>query len=120
MDNVLAREGRMLLPPGRHGRARRVPVPVVETVAMGLVLSRDLGTPISKGLQLAARLLASPTVGSIELGGLGRLSFDVGAFRRLIEAAVADSIEQTATPLRGRPQARRVSRATGALDIQAR
>lgn len=110
LDNVLAREGRALLPTGRHGRARRIPVRAIETVALALVLNRDLCTSISKGLELSAALLASPTVGSVELGSLGRLTFDVEAFRRLIEEAVAESIEETATPQRGRPRTPRVPR----------
>ena len=107
LDNILAREARRLLPAGRHGRSRRVSIAVVEVIGLGLVLSRDLGSPISKSLGLAERLLASSGNGVLGLGTLGHLAFDVVKFRRAIEHAVAESIEQTPTPSRGRPRVRR-------------
>ena len=107
LDNILAREARGLLPSGAQGRARRVSVEVIEIVSLGMVLGRDLGVPMAKALELASRLLASPTRGVIEFGALGRLQFDVGRLRRAIEDAVTESIEQTPTPPRGRPRTRR-------------
>jgi len=104
LDNILAREAKGLLPPGAHGRSRRVSIDTVEVVALGLLLCRDLGAPISRSLALAAKLLSLPPSAGLQVGTLGQLHFDVKTLRRTIDDAVQESIEQTPTPRRGRPR----------------
>lgn len=104
LDNLLTREARRLLPRGRRGRARRIPLPVVERVAVALILRRDLGVSHSRGLELAGELLASS--GEVLIGSLGTLRFDVSRLRVALQSALADAAEEVVVPRRGRPPKR--------------
>ncbi|MGH7653322.1 MAG: hypothetical protein ACREN6_01540 [Gemmatimonadaceae bacterium] len=104
LDNVLAREGRSIILPGARGRSRRIPVTVLEHLAVAFVLSRDVGVSISRGLELAERLLASGA-SNIQVGSLAALSFDVVRLRRTLELAIDEALESVAEHARGRPRA---------------
>jgi hypothetical protein len=103
LDNVLAREGRSLIGTGSRGRSRRIPINALEQVAIALILNRDLGVSIAKGLDLADRVLHSPA-SPVTVGPLSALTFDVPRFRKALELSIAEALESVADPTRGRPR----------------
>ncbi len=104
LDNVLAREGRALLREGSRGRSRQIPVEVLERVAIALILNRDLGVALARGLELAGTILQSPA-SPVPVGTLGALSFDVHGLRQTLERSIDDALEGVAPLTRGRPGA---------------
>ena len=109
LDNLLGREGRRLLPRGRQGRGRRLPLAILEIVAVALLLKRDLGVSIARGLELAEQLAAAPN-SRLPLGRLGTLHFDLLALRQSLLPAIAEAIESIQPPRRGRPRSPRTSK----------
>jgi hypothetical protein len=103
LDNLLAREGRSLLGRGARGRRRRIPVEVLELAAVAMILNRDLGVTIAKGLELAALIVAAPA-STVPVGSLGRLSFNLTPLRQALDQSIQDALESTAEPTRGRPR----------------
>jgi hypothetical protein len=102
LDNILCRVASDQLPPGERGRRRLVPVLLIEQIAIALILRRDLDIPLSRGMQLAEAL----TKGGGSVGhDFGSLTFDLKALRTSLRQTIADAIEQTALPVRGRPRA---------------
>ena len=102
LDNMLAREARSLVPNGRRGRSRLISIDVLERMAIALVLQRDLGVGIATGLELAARILESPSH-STNIGSLGALTFDAARLRAALEHSVSEALESVAERPRGRP-----------------
>ncbi len=103
LDNLLAREGRSLLGIGARGRRRRIPVEVLEVTAIAMILNRDLGVTVAKGLELAALIVAAPA-STVPLGSLGTLAFDLTLLRQALELSITEALESTAEPTRGRPR----------------
>ena len=103
LDNVLSREGRALLGRGSRGRSRRISIAALERIAIALILNRDLGVSVAKGLQLAEAIISSP-IGQAAVGSLGVLAFDLPLLRRTLELAVDDALEAVAPRTRGRPR----------------
>jgi hypothetical protein len=103
LDNILAREARSILKKGRRGRSRRIPIDALEQIAIALVLSRDLGVGVARGLQLAMLIVASPQ-GHIPVGTLGSLVFDLEHLRAPLNLAVEEAIEGIEPRTRGRPR----------------
>jgi hypothetical protein len=102
LDNMLAREGRSLIGVGRRGRSRRIPIGVLERIAIALILGRDLGVTIAKGIELAESIIGSP--GSpVRVGSLATIDFDLARLRDALEASVTEALESVAEPTRGRP-----------------
>ncbi len=104
IDNVLAREGRKLVGRGRQGKSRRISMVALELIAVALILNRDLGVSIARGLQLAVEIVAAPQ-GRINIGSLSSLTFDLTHLREPLSLAVDDAIEGVAPRTRGRPRA---------------
>ena len=102
LDNILSREASHLVACGARGKSRRISAHVLELVAVALVLKRDLGIPISRGLDLAAKLGESIS-GEVPFGRFGTLCFKINPLRLAMQQSIADIVEQTAPPLRGRP-----------------
>jgi len=102
LDNILSREGRHLVQPGRQGRCRRLPVAALEVLAVALLLNRDLEIPVAKGIDLAKSLRSAPNQ-EIGVGRLGKLIFSVSALRPLLLASIGEAIEEVHPPRRGRP-----------------
>ena len=102
LDNILSREASHLVPSGVRGKSRRISVHVLELVAVALVLKRDLGIPIARGLDLATRLSESVS-GEIPFGRFGTLRFNFNPLRSAMQQSIADIVEQTVPPERGRP-----------------
>jgi hypothetical protein len=105
LDNVLAREGRSLLPIGVRGRRRRVSTDTLERIAVALILNRDLGVSIAKGLELAERISGSPAL-PIAVGAMSALAFDLPRLRDALEFSVNEALECVAERTRGRPGVR--------------
>ena len=103
LDNILAREARSLIGTGRRGKSRRIPVAMLERVAVALILKRDLGVNLAKGFELAERILASP-VSAVTVGSLGTLTFDVTRLRQALEHSIGEALESVAERTRGRPR----------------
>ena len=91
-----------MVPSGVRGKSRRISVRVLELVAVALVLKRDLGIPIARGLDLAAKLGES-VAGEIPFGRFGTLRFSFNPLRSAMQQSIADIVEQTVPPERGRP-----------------
>jgi len=103
LDNLLAREGRSLIGIGSRGRRRRIPIDVLELVAVAMILNRDLGVSIAKRLDLAAQVVAAP-MSPIPVGSLSSIAFDLARLRAALEQSIQDALESTAEPIRGRPR----------------
>ena len=103
LDNLLAREGRELLPNGARGRSRRISIAVLEQIAIAFVLQRDLGVGIATGLSLATKILQSPS-NSIAIGSLGTLTFDAARLRVALASSVDEALESVPERSRGRPR----------------
>jgi hypothetical protein len=103
LDNVLAREGRLLLATGSRGRRRRISLETLERVAVAMILNRDLGVSIARGLELAERIVESPAL-PISVGSLSALAFDLPRLHLLIELSVNEALESVAERTRGRPR----------------
>lgn len=103
IDNILSREARHLLPAGDRGRSRRIPIPALERISIALILSRDIGITIARGLDVAEKILGS-AASRVELGPLSTLAFDLTKLRSALERSVSDALESVAEPTRGRPR----------------
>ncbi len=103
LDNMLAREARSLIQAGSRGRSRRIPIDVLERIAIAFVLQRDLGVGIVTGLDLASRILKSPT-NSTTIGSLGALTFDAARLRQALAVSVDEALEGVPERRRGRPR----------------
>lgn len=101
LDNILTREASSLLPLGRQGKSRQIPVAAVEQICVALLLQRELGTPIAKSLQIAQQLLEG--AGQAAIGKLGAITFDLPRIRRSLHQAIAQTLEEGSNPTRGRP-----------------
>ena len=104
LDNVLSREGRSFFGRRARGHSRRIPVAVVERLAVGLILGRDLGVGIARGLELAELLLASPAA-TVTVGSLTSLAFDMLGLRKALDRSIDEALESMVEPTRGRPKA---------------
>ena len=102
LDNILSREASHLVPRGARGKSRRISAHVLELVAVALLLKRDLGIPIARGLDLATKLGESVS-GEIQFGRFGILRFNINPLRSAMQQSIADIVEQTVPPERGRP-----------------
>jgi len=102
LDNMLAREGRSLIGAGSRGRSRRISVDALERIAVALILNRDLGVSIAKGLALAEQVVGSPS-SQVIVGSLSTLTFDLPRLRKALERSIDEALESVAERTRGRP-----------------
>jgi hypothetical protein len=103
LDNLLAREGRLLIGAGSRGRSRRISIDVLERIAVALILNRDLGVSIAKGLALAEEIVGSPS-SQVNVGLLSTLTFDLPRLRKVLERSIDEALEGVAERTRGRPR----------------
>ena len=89
LDNILTGPARLLVPQGINGRSRTIQLTVIESLAIALLLERDLGISIGRGLALAAQLLQRPTT-DIAIGALGSLHFDVARLKSVLQNVLTD------------------------------
>lgn len=100
LDSLLARIGHDLLPPGRQGLERRIPVGTLGELLLTLEVMADLQLPARQALQVARNALAGRT----EIGGYLRLDADLDTLRRDVEQRLGLAIESVVRPRRGRPR----------------
>src|SRR5471032_1570794 len=103
LDNVLAREARHLLREGSRGRSRRIPIPALERISVALILNRDVGITVARGLEVAEKILGGASQ-QLQLGPLATLAFDVAKLRAALERSIEDTLESVAEPTRGSPR----------------
>jgi hypothetical protein len=102
LDNILSREGKHLIRGGKQGTRRRIDTAALLPIAVAIVLKRELGVPLSRGLEIGGIVLVSPA-SSLAVGQVGVLSFDVDVLQSHLTTVLAEVLEQTALPKRGRP-----------------
>jgi len=105
LDNVICHHPILGVVRARQGIARRLSPNSIVVLEIGLRLSRILGIPTARALDLATQLAAqedSPARLLIE--GTGELSVDVAAIRRETMVRLGEAVEIAPVPRRGRPR----------------
>lgn len=105
LDSLLARIGGDILPAGRQGVERRIPVATLGELLLTLDLISDLQLPARQALLLARSGLSGRT----SLGGFLRLAVDLDSLQDEVERRLGLAIESVVRPRRGRPRKRRDS-----------
>jgi len=134
LDGLLLRLGPNVIPRGRQGVERRIPVNLLEVLALSADISAGLGSPLTESFHIAQRLLEASAVGAAELdrgprvastgsGGAAlelsasghaavgeylQVSVDAAALRREIASRLEVAIESVVRPRRGRPRKARL------------
>ena len=115
LDNLLGRIGAGVVGQGRQGVERRIPVALLEELALTVELSRRAGIPAREAFDLARALLGriqlDPTrpgvspdfIGSVSLGPFVQLGADLHALRDELQARLEVAIESVVRRRRGRP-----------------
>jgi len=108
LDNILSREAFWLERGGRQGVSRRLTFESLFHLAVAFILKRELGVPLSRGLELAIGIAGAP-LGAVPVGSIGTLQIDTTSLRSTLTRSLAAALEDASTPPRGRP-ARRTAR----------
>lgn len=109
---MLARLSQDVLPKGRQGVERRIPIQLLETLALATDLAGALGLQFREAFEVAESLTGTATgaigqrAAASRLGEFTRLEVDREALRREIEQRLASAIESVVRPRRGRPRSR--------------
>ncbi len=113
LDNLLLQLGPLALPTGRQGVERRIPVALLETLAMTTDLVNATGMRIREAFELSSTLIASADrsaspdeVGAATLGPYLRLEAELGSLRRELTQRLELAIETVVRRPRGRPRRR--------------
>jgi hypothetical protein len=102
IDNILCRDAKHLIKGGRQGRLRRIDAAALTPIAIAIVLQRELGVPLARGVEIGEQLTQDRTA-RIAVGRLGALTLDVAALQAHLSTVLAEVLEQTTPPKRGRP-----------------
>lgn len=114
-DSFLARLGADVLPPGRQGVERRVPVGALELLALTHEITVGLRVPAREALVIARSALGDrPDASSgpdlsesaATIGRFSSLLVDRTALKREIKERLEAAIESVVRPRRGRPPRR--------------
>ena len=103
LDNALTRFPIRGVIRSRQGVSRRLGPQAAVTLHLASELIRTLGLPLAEAISLAERAGEAPETASIELFSSTRLIVDVSAAARDVNARLADAVEVTPVPKRGRP-----------------
>ena len=115
-DNLVVRLGPDILPPGRQGVERRVPVALVEELMLCLDLTAGLALPARQALTIARQLMgradgvpghAVAITGHVQVGPFIQLGADLHALREESQRRCEEAIESVVRRPRGRPPQRR-------------
>lgn len=111
-DNLLARLGGELVPRGRQGVERHIPVHTLEVLALCGLLTDSLGVPARDAYELSRKLLRHDNLdhdvlGSVALHEFVQLGVDRRAFLTDLHERLAVAIETSVRPRRGRPRVNR-------------
>ena len=102
LDNILNRLDSALLPRGRQGVERRIPISVLADLFIATELSRSLGTPASRAFDIAQTLSSE---GGAQAGPFVLLRVDRAAVQAELDAQLEVAIESVVRKPRGRPPA---------------
>jgi hypothetical protein len=100
VDNVLSHNHVSGVAQKAQGVSRRISVQGVLEMALARTITESLGSPLSRALEIARRLLAS---GSLALGEGAELSVDLPAVQARIHQQLELAVEIAPIPKRGRP-----------------
>lgn len=85
----------------RQGVARRLSIEALLTLAASTLLTRELGIPLGRALEVAENLLAQH--GRILIGDRLQISTDLAAMRADLLQRLEHAVEVAPLPRRGRP-----------------
>jgi hypothetical protein len=108
LDNLLSHHALPGCTGGRQGLRRRIARDGVVRLAIAVTLARELGMPLARAIELACRLHAER---SAEPAPALRITVDLPALERDLDARLALAMESAREPRRGRPPAARSRRA---------
>lgn len=104
LDNILNRIDSDLLPRGRQGVERRIPITVLADIFLATELTRSFGTSVSRAFELAQSLSDKR---SSQMGPFLSLMVDRAAIQAELDAQLEVAIESVVRKPRGRPRASR-------------
>ncbi len=105
LDNLLNRIDPGALPRGRQGVERRIPIALLETLAITSDLMATLGSPARETFHVA-RLIAAAEGARAQLGPFVSVSVDLPSLRRELNERLEQAIERVVRRPRGRPRGR--------------
>jgi len=105
IDNLLSHFDVPGVGGGTQGVARRITLDGICHVALISRLNRELRMPVSAAVSLARRLLANQSDRAIVASGL-EIHLDRRALEQEIDRRVAEAVEASTPPRRGRPPRR--------------
>lgn len=133
LDGLLLRLGPTVIPRGRQGVERRIPVSLLEVLALSADISAGLGSPLTESFHVAQLLLEVSPIEAVQADGGRRMSpasggpgaeltsaghaavgeylqvkVDAAALRREIASRLEVAIESVVRPRRGRPRKARL------------
>jgi hypothetical protein len=103
LDNVLSRFAVRGVLQSRQGVSRRLGPHAVVTLHLANELVRTLGLPLGEAISLAERIGESGETGSVQLFSTAHLTVDVARATREVGERLAQAVEVTPVPKRGRP-----------------
>ena len=99
LDNILSRLGEDVIPKGRQGVERRIPVALLGELLLTAEIAHRLGGSVREAYALAQQL----TRGESTLGSFVRVSADTTSVRTEIDHRLEVAIESVVRRPRGRP-----------------
>jgi len=103
LDNLLSHNNIDGVSRARQGVSRRLSSDAIVTIAIANQLNAAASVPIGTALQLATQLVETEN-NMVQLGAGLTLSVDVALLRSKVSAQLAQAVELTPTPPRGRPR----------------
>ena len=104
IDNILSHHAIPGVTQSRQGVARRLTGEAVSVLEITLRLTRTFGIPVRKALDVAADLVRHPERPK-EAEGL-EIRIDVDSVRAQLDVRLAEAVEFSPVPRRGRPRSR--------------
>jgi len=103
LDNVLSRFPINGVIQSRQGVSRRLGPQAIVTLHIASELIRTLGMPVAEAIRIAERAGRADGVARIPLFSCASLTVDVAAAALEVNERVANAVEVTPVPKRGRP-----------------
>lgn len=104
VDNVLSHHAIPGVTQIRQGIARRLTREAVGVLEVALRLTREFGIPLRHALQMAASLQPGRDGMSRYQAGAFEMTVDTAAIGSEVDRRLAEAVEFTPTPRRGRPR----------------
>ncbi|HET7614666.1 MAG TPA: hypothetical protein VFK26_12135 [Gemmatimonadaceae bacterium] len=101
LDNTLSHFRIQGVQQARQGVARRLTVEALLPLATSIALTRELGIPMARALDLATKIVTND--GQIALGGRLVIAIDLIATRAELLRQLEHAVEVAPLPRRGRP-----------------